>query len=119
MNRSIVGIGGRGQGRGGSAGQSLGRRKATGEVERRVLELDSRVEMIQALIPLGLKAVGELLQEEVTALAGERYRREGGLPGQARWGSQGGSVYLADQKVSVRVPRVRDTRRDQEVPLSR
>lgn len=31
--------------------------------------------MIQALIPLGLKAVEEALQAEVTALAGARYGR--------------------------------------------
>jgi transposase-like protein len=51
-------------------------------------------------------------------LAGVRYRREGGQPGYARWGGQQGSVYLADQKVGVRVPRVRDTVRDEEVPLT-
>jgi transposase-like protein len=73
--------------------------------------------MIQALIPLGLKAVKELLQEEVIRLAGARYSRTGGTPGFARWGQQQGSVYLADQKVTVTVPRVRDTHRDQEVPL--
>ena len=80
--------------------------------------LDSRVELIQALIPLGLEAVQELLQQEVTALAGARYQRGGGVPGYGRWGCQPGSVYLADQKVAVNVPRVRDVRRDQEVPLS-
>jgi len=37
-----------------------------------LLELDSRVELIQALIPLGLEAVNDLLQQEVTALAGQR-----------------------------------------------
>lgn len=81
-------------------------------------QFDTRVEMIQMLIPLGLKAVEELLQEQVTALAGARYSREGGVPGYARWGQQRGSVYLADQKVAVTVPRVRDTSRGQEVPLS-
>jgi putative transposase len=80
--------------------------------------LDTRVELIQALIPLGLEAVQELLQQEVTALAGARYQRGGGVPGYGRWGSQPGSVYLADQKVAVTVPRVRNVRRDQEVPLT-
>ncbi|MBU0618426.1 MAG: transposase [Planctomycetes bacterium] len=80
--------------------------------------LDSRVELIQALIPLGLEAVNGLLQQEVTALAGVRYQRGGGVPGYARWGAQPGSVYLADQKVAVTVPRVRDVRREQEVPLT-
>lgn len=80
--------------------------------------LDARVELIQALIPLGLEAVQALLEQEVTALAGARYQRGGGVPGYVRWGGQGGSIYLADQKVAVRVPRVRDVRCDQEVPLS-
>ena len=81
-------------------------------------ELDSRVELIQALIPLGLEAVNELLQQELAALAGPRYQHHGGQPGYDRWGRQAGSVYLADQKVALTVPRVRDVRRSQEVPLS-
>ena len=83
-----------------------------------LLELDTRVELIQALIPIGLEAVNEVLQQEVCQLAGKRYRREGGVPGYSRWGRQRGSVYLADQKLAIAVPRVRDTRRGQEVPLS-
>ena len=82
-----------------------------------LLELDSRVELIQALIPLGLEAVNDLLQQEVTALAGQRYARGDGQAGHVRWGRQGGSVYLADQKVMVSVPRVRDRLGGQEVPL--
>lgn len=78
---------------------------------------DARVELIQALIPLGLEAVNDLLQQEVTALAGERYRRGDGQAGYARWGRQAGSVYLTDQKVGIQVPRVRDLRAGQEVPL--
>ena len=80
--------------------------------------LDSRVELIQALIPLGLEPVQGLLAQEVTALARARYQRGGGVLGYARWGAQDGSVYLADQKVAVSVPRVRDVRRAQEVPLT-
>lgn len=80
-------------------------------------DLDPRVAVIQALIPLGLQAVGELLQDEVTRLAGRRYARTGGQPGLVRWSAQGGSVYLLDQKLPVSVPRVRDLRRNQEVPL--
>lgn len=80
--------------------------------------LNSRVELIQALIPLGLEAVGDVLHQEVTALAGARYQRSGGQPGYARWGSQRGSVFLADHKVAIEVPRVRDRGRDLEVPLA-
>lgn len=78
---------------------------------------DARVELIQALIPVALDAVNDVLQEEVTGLAGERYRRGGGQAGYARWGQQPGSVYLADQRVAIEVPRVRDLRAGQEVPL--
>lgn len=74
--------------------------------------------LIRALIPLGLKAVEEALVAEVNALAGPRYAREDQRPGVVRWGSQGGSIYLADQKLPVIVPRVRDRAARCEVPLS-
>ena len=41
-------------------------------------DVDSTVALIQALIPVGLKAVAETLEAEVVALAGEWYRRTGG-----------------------------------------
>ena len=40
------------------------------------LEVDAKVELIRSLIPLGLLHIEELLDEEVTALAGERYARK-------------------------------------------
>lgn len=79
--------------------------------------LDTRVALIQALIPLGLQAVEEVLQREVELLAGPRYARKDGAPDRVRWGRQRGSVYLLDQKLPVRVPRVRDRRLGVEVPL--
>ena len=80
-------------------------------------EVDAKVALIQALIPLGLKAVAEALEEEVVTLAGQRYQRMGRRPGYARWSAQRGGVYLSDQKLSIRVPRVRDQRSNVEVPL--
>jgi len=74
--------------------------------------------MIQALIPLGLKAVEEALLEEVAALAGPRYGRHDDRPEIVRWGKQRGSIYLADQKLKVEVPRVRDQWEGCEVPLA-
>ena len=73
--------------------------------------------MIQALIPLGLQAVEAALQAEVTALAGVRYAHADGRAGVARWGSRPGSIYLADQKLPITVPRVRDVRAGTEIPL--
>jgi transposase-like protein len=80
--------------------------------------IEARVTLIQALIPLGLEAVAEELRREVVALAGKRHARAGRRPGLVRWGQQRGSVYLADQKLPVVVPRVRDRHRQVEVPLA-
>ena len=79
--------------------------------------IDTKVALIQALIPLGLLHVEDTLRQELELLTGPRYARHGGQPGLVRYGSQGGSVYLADQKLPIRVPRVRDRGRNQEVPL--
>jgi putative transposase len=73
--------------------------------------------MILALIPLGLRAVKAKLRAEVIALAGPRYSRTDARPDVVRWGTQRGSIYLADQKVPIAVPRVRDRRQQREVPL--
>jgi transposase-like protein len=81
-------------------------------------EIETKVALIQALIPLGLQAVGEALDAEVTALAGTRYCRTGGQAGVVRWGQQRGSVYLADQKLPIPVPRVRDRAANREVSLT-
>jgi transposase-like protein len=93
------------------------RRRALGAIPA-VEDRASLVALIQTLIPLGLQAVGEVLEDEVTALAGAWYSRTGGQPGLVRWGQQQGSVYLQDQKLPILYPRVRDLTRKQEVPLA-
>ena len=78
-------------------------------------DIDSLVESIQMLIPLGLIAVGEALQAEVERLAGKSHsRRETSL---RRWGYNAGSIYLGKQKAAVRVPRVRDVEASREIQL--
>jgi transposase-like protein len=78
-------------------------------------DIDVKVSLIQALIPLGLEAVNEKLQKEVISLAGKKH-----IHGKEnlRWGKQGGSVYLLDQKVPVTVPRVRNKLHNSEIPLA-
>ncbi|HKV50240.1 MAG TPA: transposase [Gemmatimonadaceae bacterium] len=76
------------------------------------------VAMIQALIPLGLKAVEDALLGEVEQLAGPRYGRGDAHPAVVRWGAQRGSIYLADQKLAIAVPRVRDRAAERELPLA-
>jgi putative transposase len=79
-------------------------------------DVDSKVEMIRALVPLGLMHVGELLDDEVTELAGARHaRKESSLRGR-RHGSNPGTVRLAGQSVPIRVPRVRSVT-GSEIPL--
>ena len=80
-------------------------------------DVEARAALIQALIPVALDRVREELQAEVERLAGKRYERAGRPPGHVRWTSQRGSIYLADQKIPIQVPRVRDRLRNVEVPL--
>ena len=75
---------------------------------------EARLAAIQMLIPIGLERVEEELQQEVAALAGDRYARGKAM---GSWGSNAGSVYVYDQKLKIRVPRVRRKDTDEEVPL--
>ena len=86
------------------------------EIDHETFINESRIAMIQTLIPLGMKAVEEELQAEVSRLiGGNHYERTGSRL--KRWGENPGSVFLGDQKVRINVPRVRNTKRRQEVPL--
>ena len=80
----------------------------------RDMKFESRMSMIQALIPLGLREVERELQFEVSGIVGERYSRGGDCK---RWGENPGSVFLGDQKVKVPVPRVRNVASREEVAL--
>ena len=80
------------------------------------LELDTKVELIWSLIPLGLMHVQEVLDQEVTALAGERYARKDASVGGRRHGTNPGTVGLAGQRVPIRVPRMRHVA-GSEMPL--
>jgi len=75
---------------------------------------EARLAAIQALIPMGLPAVGKELQAEWARLVGERYAH-GKLMG--AWGSNVGAVFVGAQKLRVRVPRVRRKDTGEEVPL--
>ena len=91
------------------------RRRALAVAEQISSESNSRYELIQMLVPLGLAAVGEQLQREVEKLTGKSYERDEGVL--RRWGSNPGSVYLGGQKLGIEVPRVRDISQRCEVAL--
>ena len=80
------------------------------------LELDTKVELIRSLIPLGLMHVQEVLDQEVTALAGERYARKDASVRGRRHGTNPGTVGLAGQRMPIRVPRMRSVA-GSEIPL--
>ena len=66
--------------------------------------------------PVGLMHIEELLDEEVTALAGARDARNAPSVGGRRHGSNPGTVGLAGQRVPIRVPRIRHIA-GSEIPL--
>jgi transposase-like protein len=105
----------------GTEGRLVGKgRRINVQAKEAILELErdmgreSRLSMIQMLIPLALEAVGRELQGEVRELAGDPHSRGGSID---RWGTNPGSVFLGDQKVALRVPRVRNRDLGTEVGL--
>ena len=97
-------------------GRTLGAVDIIDRAEYAELEVDAKVELIRSLVPLGLMHIEELLDEEVTALAGERYARKAPAVGGRRHGSNPGTVGLAGQRVPIRVPRIRHVT-EREIPL--
>ena len=97
-------------------GRTLGAVDVIDRAEYAELEVDAKVELIRSLVPLGLMHIEELLDEEVTALAGERYARKAPSVGGRRHGSNPGTVGLAGQRVPIRVPRIRHVT-ESEIPL--
>lgn len=69
-------------------------------------DVDSKLECIRALIPLGLMHVQEVLEEEVYQWAGARYAPKPPALLGRRHGSNPGSVQLAGQRHPLRIQRV-------------
>ena len=99
--------------------QNRNKSKRLGDPERRGLpfffsaDMDTKLELVRSLVPLGLMAVNDMLQGELETLVGPRYSRGGE---NVRHGSNPGSVKLGGQRHALRVPRVR-TRDGEEVAL--
>ena len=97
-------------------GRTLGAVDVIDREEYAELEVDAKVELIRSLVPLGLMHIEELLDEEVTALAGECYARKDPSVAGRRHGSNPGTVGLAGQRVPIRGPRLRHVA-GSEMPL--
>jgi transposase-like protein len=80
-------------------------------------DLNSKIALIQALIPIALEKVKEVLDQELIALTGKKHDRGDKIPGCYRWGRQTGSIYLGDQKLRLPIPRVRNLIQNKEIGL--
>lgn len=80
--------------------------------------LDVKLHLLQHHAEMARLLAREIMEEEVTSLAGERYSREKPHRGRyCRWGCNPGSIGVGDERAPVEVPRVRDTAAGRERPL--
>ncbi len=80
------------------------------------MQVDARLDLIRALIPIGLAHLATELEQEVVSLAGAIHSRKTGEDVPRRHGTNPGSVKLAGQTIPIRVPRLRDP--NGEVPFA-
>ena len=71
------------------------------------LQRGDRIALIRRLIPIGLMAVAEELQKEVDEIMGQSVNSETKKPNAYKYGSNPGSVVLGNQRIPIRVPRIR------------
>jgi len=89
--------------------KKLGQPNIINREEYQEEDMDTRLELIRALIPIGLCAVYEELDREVSELAGKAHKHKGNTHKNYRYGSNPGSVKLAGQRIPVKVPRVQNS----------
>jgi transposase-like protein len=77
--------------------------------------ITSKHSLLSLMLPPAVKEFYAELEAELKQICGDRYSRDD--TGKKRWGSQRGSIILGNQRVSVKIPRVRDTASGMEVPL--
>ena len=80
--------------------------------------LEMKLHMVQHHAQMAYVLAGELLNDELEYLTGEKHERDKPLGGRfRRWGTNPGSVRIDGQRVPIRVPRVRDIEDERERPL--
>jgi transposase-like protein len=84
------------------------------QLRSRETPLELRLKLVQLVVPVGLVWAEQEMQAERDGLIGARYVRGKDI---GPWGSNPGSVYLGDQKVSALIPRVRNRQTNREIPL--
>ena len=72
--------------------------------------LDVKLHLLHHHMELARLLVQEILEEDITKKAGDRYRRDKPFEGRySRWGNNPGSVRLGPEKIPIKVPRLVDT----------
>ena len=79
--------------------------------------IDTKLHLIQHHAKMARLLAEEVLEEEVTGLAGKRHSRKEEGNSLRRWGSTPGSIRIDGEKVPIDVPRVRDTDAEEERSL--
>jgi putative transposase len=90
----------------------MGEAKVYTQEEYEALQRSERLLLIRQLIPIGLMAVAEELQQEINELVSQSIDSKTGKPNIKRHGSNPGSVILGNQRVPIRVPRIRSEQGD-------
>lgn len=78
--------------------------------------IDTQHLLISTLLPPAVKMFIQTLEQEVEQLCGPMYKHTASE--NSRWGSQKGSIILANQHIALERPRVRNTVTGKEVSLS-
>ena len=73
-------------------------RKKMAEIAEAAQTTNGRVELIRALVPMGLEALNQELMRELASLTGTKHKHDEKLN---RWGWQPGSVYLGEEKFRI------------------
>lgn len=80
--------------------------------------IEVKLHLLQHYAEMARLLATEIMNEEVEALAGERYSRDKPCGGRyQRWGRNPGSICVDGERVPIDVPRVRDVTAGEEQPL--
>jgi len=73
--------------------------------------LETQISLFGNFLEVAKLLANQIIDDEVKEKAGERYNREKPEGGRySRWGSNPGSIRIGEEKVKVKVPRIRDNK---------
>jgi len=76
--------------------------------------LETQLSLFGNFLEVAKILANQMIEDEVKSKAGERYERDKPEDGQySRWGSNPGSIRIGEEKVKIRVPRIKNNHTDQ------